>query len=48
MVDPKVVQEHQHAKQKRRRLERLFMQFVFAIVGMTVIYLLFNIVLTSS
>lgn len=48
MVDPKVVQEHHNAVQKRRRIETLFMRLVLTIVGMTVIYLLFNIALGSS
>jgi predicted nucleic acid-binding Zn ribbon protein len=48
VVDPEVVKEHHKAAQKRQRMERLFMRLVFAIVGMTVVYQLFKIVLNSS
>ncbi|MCH8236980.1 MAG: hypothetical protein IIC06_02280 [Proteobacteria bacterium] len=48
MVDPQDVQENLHAQPRQGRSKSLITWLVVSMVGMMVIYLLFNIVLTSS
>ena len=46
--DAGVVQENLDANQRRQRIRKLITWLVISIVGMIVVYLLFNIALTSS